>query len=382
MRKKIAGSFARWFLFLLCLYAIAFFCSSIIGLLCAALWFLIPLVSYGMNFLVRKHIRVTIALPAVASKKEAKTGTVTIHNNSFLSVAKLYCRINLKNCLTLESETLVLGLSAAPKGETEGAFEVFSDYCGYLQAEVVDILLMDWIGIVPVRCKVAISAKTAVQPDTFAPNVFLSMLPVVREDADAWSQIQKGNDQTEVFSLRDYVPGDSLRQIHWKLSSKRGELIVREASLPIEKSLLIFWDKNTQETSAKEMDAIAECVVSVCQAILNRGYFFSLGWTEGRQIVFEYIDSEDLLLQTVPRMLKYGPDFLDGSGAFLHSQEENRNYYGKVLYLAKTMPEDFVPFSCTDMTLILCNAQAVSNDWRTITFGAETYREDLDILDL
>lgn len=382
MKKKIAESFALWFFFLLCLCAMTFFGSSIAGLLCVIFWVLMPLLTWGVNLLVKNHISVTISMETTASKKETKMGYVTVENTSIFPVAKLYCSITLNNRLTGEKEKEILRMSAAPKGKTKKVFELSSAYCGYLQAEITGLYLMDWVGFLPVKCKKTAKAKIAVLPDTFTPHVFLRMSSVMREDADAWSQVYKGNDQTEVFSLREYVPGDSLKQIHWKLSSKKGQLIFREASLPIEKSLLIFWDKNTGETTPKEMDAMAECVTSVSQVILNQGYYFTLGWTDGRQILFEYIDSEELLLQTVPQMLKQGCNLSEGSGAFICAQDESRNSYGKVLYLAKTVPKDFVPFVCTDMTMVLCDRMTGQNDWKTVTFQADTYLEDLEILEL
>lgn len=382
MRKNITGAFLTWLLCLSGFLSVTFFCGSMIALLCAALWCLIPPVTCLLNLIARNYLDITVSLPVSASKKEEQAGRITIYNRSILPVAKLYCRIVLENRLTQEQEQLVLRLSSVPKGETTGSFAVTSDYCGYLRAEISGCWLMDWAGFLPVRCRVKAEAKEVVLPDTFLPHVVLKTAPVMREDADAWSQIHKGNDQTEVFALRDYVPGDSLKQIHWKLSSKRGQLIVKEASLPIEKSLLIFWDKNTQKALPGEMDAMAECVASVSQAILSQGYTFTLGWTEGSQLFFEYIGDEDQLLQTVPRMLKCGSELSSGSGAFLQSQQGSRNEYGKVIYLARTIPEDFEAFSCTDMTMLLCGMPELETEWRTVVFHPDTILEDLEILEL
>lgn len=43
----------------------------------------------------------------------------------------------------------------------------------------------------------------------------------------------KGNGFSENYDMRPYRPGDSLRQIHWKLSAKTGSIIFREAVVPI-----------------------------------------------------------------------------------------------------------------------------------------------------
>jgi hypothetical protein len=47
---------------------------------------------------------------------------------------------------------------------------------------------------------------------------------------------------TEVYGVREYRPGDPRRRIHWRLSARRGELIVREYEPPGERSLVIAVD--------------------------------------------------------------------------------------------------------------------------------------------
>lgn len=47
---------------------------------------------------------------------------------------------------------------------------------------------------------------------------------------------------TELFGVREYRPGDSLRRIHWRLSARRGELIVREYEPPGLRTVLLLLD--------------------------------------------------------------------------------------------------------------------------------------------
>ena len=44
---------------------------------------------------------------------------------------------------------------------------------------------------------------------------------------------------SEIYELREYRHGDSLRNVHWKLSSKSDGLIVKEPNIPIIKNCLI-----------------------------------------------------------------------------------------------------------------------------------------------
>ena len=236
---------------------------------------------------------------------------------------------------------------------------------------------MDWFGMLLLNIPQDAKIHISVLPDTFLPNVYVNMTMAEKEDAENWSPVKKGNDASEVFMLRDYVPGDSLKQIHWKMSAKKGQMIVKESSLPIEKSLLIYWDKNTVESSAEEMDAMAECVASVSQAISGQGISYVLGWTEGKNQMFEVVDTDDQLLQSIPRMLKHGPDTTPVS-----RKPEVHNEYSKIIYFAQTAPEQLEQFQCSNITLLLCDKHAGNAGEQVITYSAEKYMEELEYIEV
>ena len=52
-------------------------------------------------------------------------------------------------------------------------------------------------------------------------------------DSNDYAPGKRGSDHSEVFQLRPYEQGDSLKQVHWKASCKFDDLIVRDASFPI-----------------------------------------------------------------------------------------------------------------------------------------------------
>lgn len=49
---------------------------------------------------------------------------------------------------------------------------------------------------------------------------------------EGFRQSRKGSDPGETFENREYVPGDDIRSIHWKLSSKTDQLIIRRRAHP------------------------------------------------------------------------------------------------------------------------------------------------------
>ena len=386
MKKKRCKAFCVWCLFLLVFIFSAFYTGEWGIIAGGFLWAVLPFASAGMNLYLRKNIQITVTPPAFLAKNKKATGEVWIRNSSVLPFAGLFCKLSVENRLTGEKETTVLEFRGVSAGEAVRQYEICSEHCGYLQVYPETVWLMDWIGFLPVRCKniekkVTDTNGTAVLPDTFRPHIYLHMAQNVQEDAESWSQTKKGNDLSEVFALREYIPGDEIKQIHWKLSSKRGQLIVREASLPVEKSLLIFWNKNTEKATPEEMDAMAECAASVSQEILNQGYSFTLGWTEGKRQIFETIENEDMILQTIPRMIKYGFEPVKQEEEWNSAILETGASFGKIIYLGKNIGADVESFQGVEKVFLLCGA-GTAQEYNTISFRADRYQEDLQAIEI
>ncbi len=92
----------------------------------------------------------------------------------------------------------------------------------------------------------------------------------------------------ETFQVREYAPGDSPRQIHWKLSSKLDRMIVRVAGLPLERSVLLLWERRGTP-AAQESDAMAEVMAVVCQELLRQGVGCRAAWNGGGELTVQEV---------------------------------------------------------------------------------------------
>lgn len=95
--------------------------------------------------------------------------------------------------------------------------------------------------------------------------------------------------------IRDYRPGDSMKQIHWKLSTKGEELQVRRYSSESQKRIAIVCDPSAEaalfssETAHCEaVDAVLEEALAAVTAATARGFegFFTLGGEGGFRLPF------------------------------------------------------------------------------------------------
>lgn len=83
----------------------------------------------------------------------------------------------------------------------------------------------------------------------------------------------------EFFSLREYVPGDDLRSVAWRISAHRGTLIVRESARATTRFLVLVMDTRLRtdiENYAEQFEDAVELAASLAVTFLNQQYSVAL----------------------------------------------------------------------------------------------------------
>lgn len=133
------------------------------------------------------------------------------------------CRIRVKNALTGETVVLKEG-QMLPTG-----------HCGQLLCRPERARVYDYLGLFHLGIHKKTSATVMVRP---RPVQIRNLPQLERYMAAAWRP-KAGGGYAENHELRLYRPGDSLNQIHWKLSAKTGKYIIREPQEPEKRNLLL-----------------------------------------------------------------------------------------------------------------------------------------------
>jgi len=117
----------------------------------------------------------------------------------------------------------------------QDAADLRTDHCGGIAVTVENAKIYDYLGLFsfPVRSR---EGKT----------ILIRPKPVplqLQQDLQHWIprswKPKSGGGYAENHELRLYRPGDSLNQVHWKLSAKTGNLILREAMEPRQGLILL-----------------------------------------------------------------------------------------------------------------------------------------------
>lgn len=333
MTGKLLAAWAWYAGLWLVLGAVGLFVGFGYALIGAVAAGLLPLASLIGAICVRRSLALSLAFPAYAAKGQTLRGHVELVNPALWPAPRVLCRVSVRNELTGAETKQVVTISAAAHGRASGTIRLCSVYCGSVCVRIERAWVTDMLGLIPMPLPARAQARLTVLPDSFAAQACVPPRAPEDTDRENYCPDRPGPDVSEPFQLRPYRLGDDVRRIHWKLSSKLDETVVRDGSEPVTRRLLLFWDK-TAVASGAAMDTLAEALVSVARAVTESGLGCTLGWTGPDGAVFEAVDDVDSLLNAMPALLRAGGGAADAS----FSAE-----YGHILYFAASKPKELAP---------------------------------------
>lgn len=240
-----------------------------IGVMMLSFLILMPLISVIMTLLVRRKLTVTLELPDSASKHQPVSAVIRLEKDTLLPMP--FLRLNLyadahfevlnpkadplppkpdENKLTrgqfqrkysywkklrktqLLPDTLPLCLSMGTAREATYRIRLTPRFCGSGAVTLTEIRLSDYFAMFRMKLREEKKAHLLITPEI--PELKTNSA-LFRSVSTAVAAADEETDATPTHSAsampgyehRDYIPGDSLKRINWKLSSKRRHLMVR-----------------------------------------------------------------------------------------------------------------------------------------------------------
>lgn len=170
------------------------------------LWWLLvlPLFSLLLSLPAMCTVRFCIKCPdRVRQNEKAEAG---LEIGCRFPVPPVRYRLQVRHCIT---------------GQVDRHID--TTHCGTLELRAERTRVYDYMGLFSHRIKTVPSGLLIVEPQP----VEMEAVPG-QEHSDTVLTPKRGGGFSEEHELREYLPGDDLRQIHWKLSAKTGKTVVRQ----------------------------------------------------------------------------------------------------------------------------------------------------------
>ncbi len=241
---------------------------------------------------------------------------------------------------------------------------VVAEYCGRLHFTISKGKVWDYLGMFSGRIKVDEEQYVNVLPGFHEMQVQVSeWTRKFSGDGESYDPNRSGDDVSEVFQIREFRDGDALQSVHWKLSAKSENLMVREFGRPVSAAVLLFFNlqgKGQKKETIPHLDAMMEIAAAISSSLWREEVSHVAAWfdeSEGRMIR-KMVKEEEQVYEMMDALL--------GARAY----REERDLWE--LYQAEHPQEFFAVILQLDMNLRLFNGEK-----EVAVFETEKLREQL-----
>lgn len=265
-----------YFIVLAALVVVNIELNSNVSLLLLAAAVFVPLCAVVLCALSRKGVSVAVEAPDVVKKGDSAAFTLVLENRSGFSASFLTTKVSVFNTLTGTQLTKKVRMPAFGAGEQTCSVQLEEAEVGKLFISLVSPRVQDLFRLVSFPVSANEQTGIFVFPKEPPTEVFIGRPLETAGESVRYSENDPGTDVSELYDIRDYVPGDEIRAIHWKLSAKRDREILREFSKPLNYSVVLL-----VELAASSVPAVEACVTyasAVSRGLLDGGVIHTMTW--------------------------------------------------------------------------------------------------------
>lgn len=246
---------------------------------------LLPVFSLVVSLPAMVTARLELRLPKVISVGQPQELTVFYGSN--LPTPPWKCTIVLESPLT------------GKQMKTREAEDLPTDHCGGYRCEITRAKVYDYLGLFALPMKHSGQRTVVVRPRSLP----LEVPSLDQLTTKAWRP-KPGGGFAENHELRLYRPGDSIQQIHWKLSAKTGKLILREPMEPLHSLFLVRLDL---QGDPGQMDRKLGNLLWLGLYLLERNLSFRIQALTGDGIVTIPVCDDEALFRGMDQLLLSKP---------------------------------------------------------------------------
>jgi uncharacterized protein (DUF58 family) len=279
----------------------------------------------------------------VAKKGEVVPVSLQIDNPTIFPVPQIKLYLTYKNAYSTQKYKKNFVVSVDANTKTSVICNLYSEYAGNLEISLKYIRIYDYLKIFSLRKKMNIDLTVAVLPIYYElPEKMFSDLHSGIVESDYYSAVKSGDDPSEVFAIREYREGDRQQRIHWKLSRKQNQLMIKEFSSPLNCSILLFIDLCIPAELNRMifMDSILECALSLSYSFLLAGQMHYFTWYDDRQGACRRIrvTQEKDLFEAVDGLLHVLPYPSATDALSAYEAEHPNEQYSNLIFITGEQP--------------------------------------------
>jgi len=266
---------------------------------------------------------------AVVVKGESNQYFITLHNRVRIGFGTVRC-LFLGEHFAIETDVSEQLIEVSPFMKPyEFPVDFTVKYRGVYQLGLGNLEVMDFLGLFRLRRRVSAKLEIVAYPQIMSLEHMQLAIHLLSKAPANLSVAQE--DYADYTDVRPYEPSDPIKKVHWKLTAKRGEWIVKNYQSSVLNSMAILLDANKiplpYENSVKLEDTMMEHAVAVLRYCLRQQMPVDLLFGRHVRETGRHIGDFDAMYNVMANLSFANDDFsvYDALSGYLNETSRNVN---------------------------------------------------------
>ena len=230
-------------------------------------------------FFAYRGINVRIVTPEKnISRNSIGYMKVILDNRSIVVSYDTCVKVDTENTFYGGKSGAVFSLPAAARKSFEHHIPLKYSMNGIYKFTIENITIRDLMGFVSIKKKQECTTEVNVFPES-TTNLALDMADISRGMTESEETVKKGHDFSDVSDVREYIPGDKLMSIHWKLSAKRDILMVKDRVSMSDQQMVILTELCGGDEAVDDILSLTYAVIE--KMVRDQTYVRLMWWSDG-----------------------------------------------------------------------------------------------------
>ena len=240
-----------------------------------------------LYYIRRKH-QLSVSIPqSVVQQREPLYAELSLCNEGRLHARDV--RVRLTTICRGRKQRLKLSMQSQAGQTVTERIRLSCGACGRYDVTRAELSLYDPLHIFRVKKTVRLSEQIFVMPERVPVHVRTDeAIQEQTAENDRYDGKKGGSAADELYGFRAFQAGDKQNAVHWRLSAKKEELLVKEYAAPQAKEAVILLElaaKNERSTGGRREERILSASSGIAEALLREHIPHRIVWQSGNELV-------------------------------------------------------------------------------------------------
>ena len=267
----------------------------------------------------------------LAQIKEKQSVLLQIRNKSFIPLVRSKIIVQVQYGQDKKKRKFKIKAYCGANSTENCEFSIDCTNCEVVSMKIKKFYVYDFLNLFCLYRKPNSKSSILVLPKLLDDFLIQKIGYKINNDENIqFSDKKPGDDVTEIFAIRDYVSGDKIRNIHWKLSSKKDKLMVKEYSLPLLENDIIMLDVfEYTKTNKENRNEMFQLLYGLICEFLKRGWGIKVCYIKNGIHICEINNMQDVfqLMEQVYEIIPYKPETNVAKLYATNEYENNKRFF-------------------------------------------------------